>query len=225
MYNNATNGLAIVKAAELRRKSAEAAVKVSRGALYPTLALGGNLNTNYSSAATQETFTNITETPTSNYVLINGTKQPVIVPRENFTSEKINYSSQLSNNISSNIGVILRVPIFNSFTARNRVKLATIDLKNASLVTQNTKVQLRQDIELAYVNMGNAFERYKILIEQVAAYSESFRAAEVRFNAGVGNTVDYMIAKDNLDRANINLVSAQYDYLLRKRILEFYNRK
>ena len=75
-------------------------------------------------------------------------------------------------------------------------------------------MQLRQDIELAYVNMGNAFERYKILTEQAAAYSESFRAAEVRFNAGVGNTVDYMIAKDNLDRANINLVSAQYDYLL-----------
>ena len=78
VYNNATNGLAIVKAAELRRKSEKAFVKVSRGALYPTLALGGNLNTNYSSAATQETFTNITETPTSNYVLINGTKQPVI---------------------------------------------------------------------------------------------------------------------------------------------------
>ena len=54
VYNNATNGLAIVKAAELRRKSAEAAVKVSKGALYPTLALGGNLGTNYSSAATRK---------------------------------------------------------------------------------------------------------------------------------------------------------------------------
>ncbi len=157
--------------------------------------------------------------------MINGTKQPVIVPRENFNSERIGYSSQLSNNISSNIGLLLRVPIFNSFAARNRIKLATIDFKSASLVTENTKVQLRQEIEQAYLNMSNAFERYKILVEQVAAYSESFRAAEVRFNAGVGNTVDYMIAKDNLDRANINLVSAQYDYLLRKKLLEFYNRR
>ncbi len=62
-------------------------------------------------------------------------------------------------------------------------------------------------------------------MEQVAAYGESFRAAEVRFNAGVGTSVDYMIAKDNYDRSNINLVSAKYDYLLRKKILEFYSKR
>jgi outer membrane protein len=197
---------------------------VAKGGLFPTLALGGNLNTNYSSAATQEMFTNITEVPTSNYVLVNGVKQPVVAARENYTSRRINYTNQLSNNVFSNIGLSLRVPIFNSFTVRNRVKLAAIDFKSASLIAENTKVQLRNEIEQAYVNMNNAWERYKILVEQVAAYSESFRAAEVRFNAGVGTTIDYMIAKDNVDRANINLVSAQYDYILRRKILEFYGR-
>jgi outer membrane protein len=225
VYNNATNALAIVKAAELRKKSAEAFLRLSKGTLYPILSFGGNLNTNYSSAATQEFFTNITEQPSSNYVLINGTKQPVIVPRENFNVEKISYTNQLKNNVFSNIGLNLRVPIFNSFAARNRIKLANVELKRVSLTFKNTKIQLRQEIEQAFLNMNNAWERYKILIEQVAAYNESFRAAEVRFNAGVGTSVDYTIAKDNLDRANINLVTAQYDYLLRKKILEFYNRR
>jgi outer membrane protein len=157
--------------------------------------------------------------------MFNGSKQPVYVSQKNFKTEKINYSDQLKNNVFSNVGISLRLPIFNSLASRNRVKLATIQSKNAGLQFQNVKIALRQEIEQAYLNMNNAWSRYKILLEQVAAYAESFRAAEVRFNAGVGTTVDYMIAKDNVDRARINLVSTQYDYLLRKKILEFYYRK
>jgi outer membrane protein len=225
IYNNAVNNLAVIKAEDFRKKSAEAAIRVSRGNMFPTLALGSNINTNYSSAASREVFTGVTEQASSNYVLINGVKQPVIVPRQNFNVERINYSSQFQNNVFSNIGIGLRVPIFNSFFNRNRVKLAKIQVDLADLTLNNTRIMLRQEIDQAYVNMNNAFERYKILIEQVAAYNESFRAAEVRFNAGVGTSVDYIIAKGNLDRANINLVTAQYDYLLRRKILQFYNER
>ncbi|HVG41017.1 MAG TPA: TolC family protein, partial [Chitinophagaceae bacterium] len=225
VFTNATNTLALVKAAEYRRKSAEASIRVYKGALYPTIALGGNLNTNYSSAASREVFTTITESPSTNYVLINGTKQPVIIPRENFNVERISYGSQFKNNVFSNIGISLRVPILNSFAARNRIKIATLDMQRAALVVENTKIELRQEIDKAYLNMNNALDRYKILLEQVAAYKESFRAAEVRFAAGVGTSVDYTIAKGNFDRASINLVTAQYEYLLRKKVLEFYNRK
>jgi outer membrane protein len=70
--------------------------------------------------------------------------------------------------------------------------------------------------------LANSFERYKALVEQVAAYRMSFNAAEVRFNAGLGNSVDYLIAKNNLDRASINLISSKYDFLLRKRIVDYY---
>jgi outer membrane protein len=75
--------------------------------------------------------------------------------------------------------------------------------------------------------MNNSWQRYKVLQEQVAAYAESFRAAEVRFNAGVGTlvtySVDYLLAKNRLDQANLNLVVARYDYVLRTKVLDFYN--
>jgi outer membrane protein len=71
--------------------------------------------------------------------------------------------------------------------------------------------------------MTNAYDRYKVLLEQVAAYNESFKAAEVRYNAGVGTSIDYLLAKDRLDLANINLISAKYDFVLRKKILDYYS--
>jgi outer membrane protein len=73
--------------------------------------------------------------------------------------------------------------------------------------------------------MTAAKNRYQALVEQVTAYAESFRAAEVRFNAGASTSVDYLIAKNNLDRANVNLIIARYDYVLRTKILDYYQGK
>ena len=70
--------------------------------------------------------------------------------------------------------------------------------------------------------MTAAFDRHKTLLEQVDAFTESFRAAEIRFNSGVGNSIDYLVTKNSLDRATINLIIAKYDYVLRTKILDFY---
>jgi len=70
-----------------------------------------------------------------------------------------------------------------------------------------------------------AYERYQTLEKPVQDFSESFHAAEVKFNSGVGTSVDFIIAKNNVGRTNINLISAKYDYLLRTKILDYYQGK
>ena len=191
VYETALQQFSLVKSVELRKKSAEYALKSAKGTLYPTLLLNGNMQTNYSSVA------------------------------QNATG-KIAYKDQIENNIFYTLNLGLRIPIFNSFRARNNIRLADIAVRNSELVEENTKVQLRQQIEQAHLNMTNAYERYKTLLEQVSAYTTSFKAAEARFTAGVGTSVDYLIAKNNLDRANINLITAKYDFVLRKKVLDYY---
>jgi outer membrane protein len=192
VYQNSLQQFSLVKAVELRKKSFVYGTKAARSSLFPTVSLGGALNTNYSSIAQN-------------------------------ASGKIPYDSQLKNNVSTSVGVGISIPIFGRLQLRNRIKLADIALKNSELAEENTRLQLRQNIEQAYLNMTNAYSRYKLLLEQVTAYTESFKAAEARFNAGVGTSIDYLTAKDRLDRANINLISAKYDFALRKKILDFYN--
>jgi outer membrane protein len=193
-----------------------------KGELYPSVFLSGNVNSNYSSGASRDIFLNSVETATNDYVMVGGTKSPVITTINKYNSEKIGYTTQLKNNIFTNIGVGIRIPVFNGMQTRNRIKLAEIELKAQDITVDETKRQLRQEVEQAFVNMNNAYTRYRMSLEQVTAYAESFRAAEVRYNAGVGTSVDYLIAKNNLDRANLNLIMAKYDYLLRKKVVEFY---
>ncbi|MBD0279275.1 MAG: TolC family protein [Flavisolibacter sp.] len=223
VYQRAIQQLGIVRAAQLRKRSAEAALQAMRGQLFPTVALNGGFNTNYSSAAERQTLVGTTEVPSSNYVTVNGNKFPVTVQQSNYQSQRITYFDQLQNNVYRNIGVSLRLPIFNSFQTRSRIKLARLDVKNSDLLIEGAQLQLRQEVEQAHLNMTNAFEQFTLLQQQVQEYAESFRAAEVRFNAGVGTIVEYLIAKNNLDRANNNLIVSKYDYALRKKILDYYS--
>jgi outer membrane protein len=225
IYSTALTQLALVKAVDLRKLSAEKGLKVAKGELYPTLSLGANTNTNYSSAASQETFLNSTTVATSDYVTVNNTQYPVMSQVNNYSSQKIAYGKQLSNNRFTSFDLSLRIPIFNSLQARNRVKQAQLTLKNSEIIAATTKTELQQNIEQAYINMTSASDRYKTLMDQESAYSESYRIAEVRFNSGLGTPIDYLTAKNNLDRANINLINAKYDYVLRTKILDYYQGK
>jgi outer membrane protein len=192
IYEQAIQQLAIVKAAELRTKSVEKALRAAKGNLYPSLGLGGGINTNYSSLA------------------------------QDATSKKIPYDNQLKNNYGTYIGAGITIPILNNFRYKSQVALAKIDYKSAQFTSQTVKIQLKQNIEKDFFNMTAALDRYKALNEQVNAYTESFQAADIRFTEGVGTSVDYLIAKNNLDRAKTNLIVARYEYLLRIKILDFY---
>ena len=225
IYATALTQLALIKSVDLRKLSAEKGVQVAKGALFPTLSFGANTNTNYSSAANQETFLNSTSVASTDFVTVNNTQYNVMKQVNNYSSQKIAYGKQLKNNRFTSFDLSLRIPIFNSLQARNRVKQAQLVLKNFQIIASATRTALQQNIEQAYINMSSASERYKTILDQVKAYSESYRIAEVRFNSGLGTPIDYLTAKNNVDRANINLINAKYDYILRIKILDYYEGK
>ncbi|QXV64577.1 TolC family protein [Mucilaginibacter sp. 21P] len=222
IYSTALNQLALVKAATLRRKSAEKAVSVAKGVLYPTVSLFGGIYTNYSSAAQRSVFRDSSVVNTGQYINTAAGQQPVLSTQANFDNRSIGYYDQFKNNYSTQVGISVRIPILNYFQNRNKVAKAKLDLETYKAVEENTRIKLRQDVEQAYLNMESAYNRFNALQEQVKAYAESFRIAEIRFNAGVLNSVDYVLAKNYLDRANFNLINARYDCYIYNKILDYY---
>ena len=222
IYVQALNNFAEIKAVRFRKESAEKAIRSAKGDLFPVLSLGGSMNTNYSSVATQSVFLNTTEVPSTNYVDMNGTKFPVIVQQNNFKVSNINYGKQLNNNLFTSVNLGLSIPLFNASQTRSRIKLAKINFKNSEIEEENTRIELQQSIERAYVQLSNSLSKYKLLQDQVGAFTESFRSAEIRFNSGDITSVDYLIAKNNLDRAKINLIISKYDFVLRAKVLDYY---
>ncbi|MFD0750992.1 TolC family protein [Mucilaginibacter calamicampi] len=225
IYNLALNNFALVKSGTLKRQSAEKGLKVAKGTLLPTLSLSGGLNTNYSSAAQRSLFVNETVAATGDFIETPAGRQPVYTMKSNYIGQDIGFVDQFRNNYSTNVRVGLRVPILNGFQNRNRIALAKLTLQTARDNEQANQVQLKVNIDQAYANMGAAFERYQLLQAQTEAFTESFRIAEARFNAGASTSVDFLVVKGKLDQTLINLINARYDYLIRTRILDYYQGK
>lgn len=94
-----------------------------------------------------------------------------------------------------------------------------------NLQNDATKLQIKQNIDQAFITMLNAQKRYSATLLQTNALERSFKAAEARYNAGSNTFVDYNLAKTNLDRAKSNLIVSKYDYIFRIKILDFYQNK
>jgi outer membrane protein len=154
--------------------------------------------------------------------VIGGSQNAVLRKQQNFDAFKTSYTNQLNNNLGTFIGINMQIPLFNGFQTKNNIKLATINFKNTQLQADNAKLQLKQNVEQAHLNMTASYEKYKVLTEQVLNFEESFRAAEVRFNTGVINSAEYLISKNNLDRTKISLAQARYEYIFRSQILDYY---
>jgi outer membrane protein len=225
IYAQASKNLAIVKSAELYHQSAVAGIKAAKGQLYPKLYLNGGIGTNYSSAAYTQHRIDSTDGPTNGYVIVENKKIDVWAPQETYANSKISYGSQWKNNFNSYVGLTLSIPLLNGLQIKSRVKQAEITEKQTSFQEQTTKLQLKQAIEQAYVNMKAAFQTYTTVDQQVKDFEESFRAAEIKFNEGVLTSVDYLIIKSSVDKARTNLISARYNYILRSKILDYYQSK
>jgi len=225
VYENALQHLALVKSADLKVAGAAKNIKAIKGQMMPTLYLSGGIYTNYSSTANTQELVSTTDVQTSDYVMMNNTKNQVYSPQSTYNSIPISYGNQLNNNFNSAVNLGLQIPLLNGLQVRNKIKQAKVAEKQLSVEAQNTRDQLRKAIELDFVNMNSDYSSYKILLKQVDDFEQSFRAAEVRFEQGAISTVDFVIAKNNFDRVLINLVSIKYNYILRTKLLDFYQDK
>lgn len=133
------------------------------------------------------------------------------------------YYDQVQNNLGRSMAFSLSIPIFSRFQVRNDVARAKLDVLDAEQAAQTRRNDLQQTTHQVLFNLEAAKERYRNLVEQVAHYTESFRIAEVRFNAGAINSVDFLFVKNKMDSAKASLVIARYQWHLRQRIVDYYN--
>ena len=57
---------------------------------------------------------------------------------------------------------------------------------------------------------------------QVEALNTAFRNAEIRFNNGLLNGTDFNIASNNLNGAESSMIQAKYEFIFRRKVLDFY---
>ena len=228
-YEIALRNMPEIKSALLKMESAQLALKASKGSLYPRLSLNGTSASNYSSASDQPlTRLDGTFVPTSTPVgFVDGSLTPVygLVPGTKTISEGYSETDQLKDNLFNQASIGLSIPLFNGWANRAGVQRAAINHEVANINAQETKNVLRQTIETAYNDALAASKTYAASLKQVSAREEAYRMAKQRFELGAINYFEYQISENDLFQAKSDLARAKYNFIFRKKVLDFYQGK
>lgn len=145
--------------------------------------------------------------------------------RYNNQNEAFGFSDQLDNNLGQNVGFNLNVPIFNNFRVRQSIQVAKINNERAELNELETKNNLRQQVEQAYLNAQAALQTYRSSERQVESTKQLFDNLTKQREAGAANITDYTVAENNYNQALSDFIRAKYDYIFKLKILDFYQGK
>ncbi|MEO9891323.1 TolC family protein [Aurantibacter sp.] len=185
-----------IKFSESNVELAEQDLKISKGALLPTLGAFFNYNTRYSD---QENFNNITG-----------------------LLETDSFKDQLWMNDGISYGLQLNVPIFSRFVNKNNIRRSEINVQKAELQFEQDKLDLETNINQAYVDVKSFAKAYEAAQKTLEATRLAYNYSKEKFDVGLMNAFDFSQAQSRVDNAEADAVRTKYDYIFRLKVLEFY---
>ncbi len=219
-----------VKSNNLRLSASEKYYQANRGRLYPTISGFAQVNSQFGAPFKQITgFVPTGERPTEAYIKNGASQIPVYTATGNFVQEGVGfgplwngYGAQIKDNFGQSIGIGVNVPIFNGWQARSNVERSKLDIEKSKLAITRDTLQLKQDVYNAYQQAFGSFQTYMAREKQVRTAERSYELANKRYEVGVMQTIEWQQNQNNLTRARIDKLIAQYDYVFKMKVLEFY---
>lgn len=233
VFNIASQNLPNVKAANFRVKASEKNVKAAKANFYPTLSFGYSLSSNFSNQfkyiSGYEFSGYSTPTALSPYVNINNSKYYVQSPVFTSTSGTRNWGNiwngwgnQVNNNFGQSLGFQLSIPIFNAGQSKIAYQQAKLNFRSASLQEENTQRKLKQDIFSAYTTAVVALNKLNATQKAMVSAEKAYNFASKRYELGLLGTIELLNNQNNYLKAKVNFKAAQYEYVFRIKLLEFY---
>ncbi|MBI3910480.1 MAG: TolC family protein [Armatimonadetes bacterium] len=130
-------------------------------------------------------------------------------------------STGFSPNWGWNMGVSLSFPFFDSGITRSRVHQAQERAEEERAQGERDQQRVELQVRQALLNLGNARERLASAQQELVLAQESLRIANVRYNAGVGTTVEVTDAQLAMARAATNVANGKFDILVAIAQLEY----
>jgi len=183
-----------IERAKLNIESSELDIKIAKGAYLPTLSYNFGIGTSFFYQ-----FNNLLPGQTNK-----------------------DFSDQIVDRFQYGAGLSLNIPIFNRNQTKNNVDKSIINKQVSQIALENERIQLKQTIEQAFLDVKAALKSYEAAKISLEAQEEAFKNAEESFNYGAMTLFDFDLIRNRLVSAESTLIRAKYDYVFKTKVLEFY---
>lgn len=227
IYASASRHLGAIKSRQLRLSAAEKNLAAAKGALWPTLSLGAQAGTNFSTTVKDFDVTGFSVAPVQGSYATDatGTQYQIYQTTPTFTTTTTRLMTQFDNNFRQTVALTLNLPVFNAWQAQYSVRQAKINVFSEELNKYQAELKLKQDVYKAYNDATNSIQKYNAADRAVNAAQRAYDFAQKRYDIGLTNTVEYLTAQNNLYVAESRLASAKYDLIFKLKVIDYYQGK
>ena len=224
VYSLALANQPLQKMDALNIQASQRNVRANQGAMWPVVSLFGNVSTNYvrlGNPVPSDYAVNIIKTGN-----VQGTNAPVYDTVASVTGYKngppVPYWKQLNQYFAQQVGLSVSIPILNQGIYRTNYARSKLNLRNQELTRDQDNLTLKNNIYQAYTQAITSLHKFEANKITVAATEKSYDFAQKRYAIGMSNTVDLLTNQNNFFNARINLLSSQFDYVFKMKVLEYY---
>lgn len=227
VYQMALKNLPQQRVNQFRYQAAQKNIQAARASMFPTLSAFASVGSRYSSLFPDQQ--NVSVTPTGKVDTLGfveiapGTIRYAVRPSFSVATKNTPLGRQLFDiNLSQAIGLNLSIPIFNNRQLRTSWDRAKLNAETIQLQMQQDNMNLQADIYNAYTNAVNAQQRYLAAQKGVEAAQRAFSFSQKRYDVGLLQTIELITNQNNLYRSRLDALAAQYEFVFRMKLLEFY---
>jgi outer membrane protein TolC len=112
------------------------------------------------------------------------------------------------------VGLALNWQVFSGFERHNQTSQANAALQSARAEEVSRALQIEQDVRAAHSRLLTAYASHRVAAQSVELAAEDLRLGEARYQTGTGSFVDLVDARARSAQADVDLITATYDFYL-----------
>lgn len=192
VYYSALDIMPELAASRLSVQMGEQNIKIAKSSLYPSISLNASVGTNH-------------------YYKFSGND-----------AQNIAFLSQIKNNLTENLSLGIRVPIYQKGEVRANIKRAELSSSINQLNLKTAEKNLLKTIEALHQDALAAQERYAAAQEKLQYNLEALNLVQEQYLSGKKSFVEVSVVKTNYLSAVQERLKSKYQAVLSLQLLSFY---
>ncbi|MEX0724450.1 MAG: TolC family protein [Gracilimonas sp.] len=177
-------------------RSLEYQLRIAEGSLYPSISGSASISSRYSDT----------------YRIPAGGSFEDVGFNDQFFDQQINRS----------FGLSLSIPIFQNWNRMYNIESSRVQLKNAELNLDNSRLQIIQEVTQAYNDYSSYIKQLEASEKSRRASERAFETQQERYNVGSSTLIELSQAQASYVEAQSNYTQAMYNLIFQEKLLDYY---